>query len=395
MKKAIVVLGMHRSGTSSIAGTLAALGVASPKTLMPEHPTDNPKGYWESLPIVRLNDRVLKAAGSAWNDWHPMPAAWADTPEAHQLFTALTETLATEFGDASVIVLKDPRICRLFPLWKRALRMAGYDPLILIPLRHPQEVAASLASRDGMSEGEGQMLWLRHLLEAERETRAEKRVFMVWDDFIKDWRASVEHISRSLNLPLLPADAERIAAADALVDPRLRRNTVKARSDGEHEPSVQAYMALRSLCQSPYSKFQMAILDQISQDLALAHLYMGNLTSDLRQRLVRLESERNSYLNLKNRLEEERARVERRNAEIKALTARIKQSRERQGPLLKEKDALISSLSSRILERDQGNEGLATRLASAKDRIAELEQANNHLNMKLRTQQTHKRDKGD
>lgn len=69
-KTALVVLGMHRSGTSSVAGALALLGAAPPRTLM-EPGEDNPRGFWESLVLMEVNDSLLAAGASNWRDWRP------------------------------------------------------------------------------------------------------------------------------------------------------------------------------------------------------------------------------------------------------------------------------------------------------------------------------------
>ena len=62
------MLGMHRSGTSALAGLLSQMGAIAPKNLLPPT-TENPKGYWESKPIMQLNDDILKELGSKWSDW--------------------------------------------------------------------------------------------------------------------------------------------------------------------------------------------------------------------------------------------------------------------------------------------------------------------------------------
>ena len=67
-KTALIVLGMHRSGTSSVAGALALAGAAAPKHLMPAA-ADNPKGFWESSAVADFNDRILNREGSNWHDW--------------------------------------------------------------------------------------------------------------------------------------------------------------------------------------------------------------------------------------------------------------------------------------------------------------------------------------
>jgi hypothetical protein len=47
----LVVLGMHRSGTSALTGMLHHLGVALGEHLMPAS-ADNPRGYWEHSDVV-------------------------------------------------------------------------------------------------------------------------------------------------------------------------------------------------------------------------------------------------------------------------------------------------------------------------------------------------------
>ena len=67
-KSAVLVLGMHRSGTSSVAGALVSLGGAGPLHLLPPQ-LDNERGFWESSVLVALNDEILTAGGSNWRDW--------------------------------------------------------------------------------------------------------------------------------------------------------------------------------------------------------------------------------------------------------------------------------------------------------------------------------------
>ena len=83
MKTAYVVLGMHRSGTSSVAGALTLLGAAAPRTLM-QAAADNPTGFWESEKITEFNDEVLHAAGSSWLDWGALdPAVFSGEHAEH------------------------------------------------------------------------------------------------------------------------------------------------------------------------------------------------------------------------------------------------------------------------------------------------------------------------
>ena len=105
-KTLVVVLGMHRSGTSSAAGALVRLGAAAPQHLMAPN-ADNARGFWESPVIVRLNDAVLAAGGSDWKDWRRFNFAKIRKVEADALRARAKEALAEEFGDVGFAVMKD------------------------------------------------------------------------------------------------------------------------------------------------------------------------------------------------------------------------------------------------------------------------------------------------
>lgn len=210
-KSALIVLGMHRSGTSSVAGALVLAGGAPPKHLMPAA-TDNPKGFWESSAVADFNDRLLELERSNWHDWRPIRGS--AIKGAEHLVSEGLSLLHEEFGDAAMIVLKDPRICRLFPFWRRILEEAGYAIVVVSPVRPPWEVAASLASRNHMSHSNAFRLWLRHVLDAEKDSRGLQRSFILWPEFINDWRRDLSALVQStgLKLDLAETNAARIDA---------------------------------------------------------------------------------------------------------------------------------------------------------------------------------------
>ncbi len=379
MKKAIVVLGMHRSGTSSIAGTLAALGVTAPKTLMPQHPRDNPKGYWESLTLVRLNDRLLEAAGSSWKDWRAFPKSWLNSPAGKDKITELAEAIEAEFEGAPLIVLKDPRICRIFPVWKRALNLAGYKPLVIIPVRHPVEVAASLSKRERFAQSEGLLLWLRHVLDAEKETRKDERVFVLWEDFIQDWKSVIGDISRRFELDLLPASPERLAAADALVDPDLRRNTSDGiESDASLDMFLRPFEAMKALVQAPYDADERKHLDKISRNLEAGEQYLGPVVMELRRNLEDdAKAAQGRYAACQASLTEERARSMSGKTTILELKDQLQQARTAEAAaaqaLAAQKEA-VALLSRRIISHGYAYESLSTRLKEASEEVERLRQ---------------------
>ncbi|WAC60147.1 hypothetical protein [Brevundimonas sp. SL130] len=248
-RTALTVLGMHRSGTSSVAGALALLGATAPKTMFDPSP-DNPKGYWESRAAVHLNDRMLGIGGSWWNDWRPLePTRYSET-QTGDFRSEIISLLQSEYGQAETIVLKDPRLCRLWPIWEPAVIESGFEPGYVLPLRPPAEVARSLLMRDGFSMEEGLLLWLQHVLSAERYSRGRPRVVLRWSDFIQDWSSQVARIAQSLDWIHDPSPAAAAAVDDFLApDPRTRRSTLsEARQPSQiHDWANQAYGLMTAL----------------------------------------------------------------------------------------------------------------------------------------------------
>ena len=211
---AIFVLGMHRSGTSALAGALAASGVWLGDDLLEPAPGVNDKGFWEHKELVRINEALLERAGLHW--YSPLAAsrfASFEIGEAESL-EDLRE-LAVRFAsgllyqgeerDASVVAIKDPRLCLTAGFWKRAFEEAGAQVAGLELVRHPAEVARSLERRDGMVPSHANVLWLDHLLASVSFCRGLNSVFLgSYDDLMASPRAFTELAFKELAVPLTP-----------------------------------------------------------------------------------------------------------------------------------------------------------------------------------------------
>lgn len=182
----VLVLGMHRSGTSMTAGILSKLGCDSAANLMPAN-FANESGYFESHPIAAFNDRLLASSGSSWNDFQKVPSGWFSSPHAVSALSEASELLDQEFGASALFVLKDPRMCRLMPFWRDVFEVRGIRPLILHVHRSPLAVAASLGKRDELPWEYCFLMWLRNVLEAEHETRGLTRHFVSYENLLANW----------------------------------------------------------------------------------------------------------------------------------------------------------------------------------------------------------------
>lgn len=223
MRTAILILGMHRSGTSAITWLLGQAGADLPIDPLPPQP-DNPMGSWESQAMVAAHNRLLTKLQSSWFDtraldWHRRRQETLQTCKADI-------RAAIEFGwpDTELLAIKDPRICRFVPLISEVLGEMEIACRTVLALRSPDSVAASLVAHEGMGANYGRLLWLRHMMDAEQATRDMPRVAINYDEVIEDWRSAVPALSRITGRSWNP-DAEQQAKIDAYLRSELRHNT--------------------------------------------------------------------------------------------------------------------------------------------------------------------------
>jgi len=157
----LIILGMHRSGTSALTGCLHLLGVNLGHAMMPPTPS-NQAGYWENNDFVIVHDLLLKELGYNSNMIGSLPDWWLESDAAARAKQRISNLIAEHFQAQGLWAIKDPRMCRLMPLWLPLLDTLGYKPGFILTLRNPLEVAGSLAKRSNFSLRKGLLLWLMH-----------------------------------------------------------------------------------------------------------------------------------------------------------------------------------------------------------------------------------------
>jgi hypothetical protein len=248
---------MHRSGTSSIAGAMVRLGGAAPLNLLPPA-DDNPKGFWESSVLMSLNDQILAAGGSHWEDWREFDPARIDAAAAFALKGEAKSVLAGEFGHAGLAVIEDPRMCRLMPFWSSVFWEANWSVRPVFQLRSPLEVALSVNRRNGIPLGSACLLWLRHVLDAKAGTRGTRRAVVDWNDFLSDPRRTLERVGAQLGVVWPQWSNDALAEIDEFVSADMRRQ-LASDADLQVHPAVnhlvrETYAAGRELVENPASE---------------------------------------------------------------------------------------------------------------------------------------------
>jgi hypothetical protein len=218
----ILVLGMHRSGTSALTWLLGQLGATLPADAIAAT-GDNARGYWESQALVRADDQLLRVARSSWFDPRPLDLSRLPADGLRSRKMRIAEAVRSAWGDAPMLAVKDPRQCRFVPLVAEVLEREGIQPRAVLMLRSPAEIAHSLAARDGTTPAYAHPLWLRHMIDAERATRAMPRTVIAYEGLLSDWRSAVERLARLIGAEPAAADAARI---EAFLDPALRHHRV-------------------------------------------------------------------------------------------------------------------------------------------------------------------------
>jgi hypothetical protein len=219
-KTAVVVLGPYRSGTSALARVLNLCGAFLPQRVVAARLGINPKGFWETEAVNDLNARLMQYLGADWNrvDF----ALPTGGPLLEEFLVNCRDVLGSEYGDAPLILIKDPRICVLAPLWDRALQESGYRPVYVVCVRNPLEVARSLGN--DMPTGLGFALWSDYMRSVEAFVAAQRvhAVHVRYTDLLDDWRSVVRRIARALDVPL--ASELHASEIDAFLEADLRNH---------------------------------------------------------------------------------------------------------------------------------------------------------------------------
>jgi len=372
--RALFILGMHRSGTSAVAGVCRTLGVELGSRLRPAQP-DNPTGFFEHREVSELHDELLDELGRTWHDLRPF-ALDPDAPEVERVSHAIGDVLLKEFEQAPIFAIKDPRLCRLLPLWRRLLARLSVEPAALLVVRNPAEVAASLARRDGFSTAKSAMLWLRHVLEAERHTRDWPRALVCYEHLLEDWRREMGGAAEVLGWTWPRSLAEADEEVQAFLAPQLRHHR------GEEDPAAigerlgpwvrEIYTAFQKAAASGDLSGIPAAVDRVGKRLAEADRSFAPLLAAPAALENHLQRIRGELHEARDELKDVRQELGHRSEEAAALREQLAVARthiDSRDVRVRDLDDAAGSLRQALAAREGETASLRENLVLARDHV--------------------------
>ena len=314
-KLGVVVLGMGRSGTSSVTRMFATAGFFAGRDedlmVATEH---NPTGHWENLNVWRVNENILSRLSGTWFDPPPedqqlAARAWT-TPELLAVF----EHLVAQANDAPV-VLKDPRIGVMLPVWADIVEDYLHPVLVI---RDPIEIALSVNRRDGSPISFTLAAWQLHMTTVLRHLQRRVITVAPYRELLGSVQPAELVIESTLShLKDDLADHIRSTSSPIVPDPELHHNRA---SPGDHEEllSVRQLQLWRQLASLDPGDQQIDVPDRLLECAPAV------------RSTVRAESERDALWRRVQQAEHDAA-TERERSEVLALELSLE--RERAGSL--------------------------------------------------------------
>src|SRR5712671_7604284 len=238
----VVVLGMHRSGTSLCAHILSAMGIDMADAIG-EHPS-NTRGHWERWEIVEFHDRILGLFNrDYYGPFHDfsLPVAWWADPRVFAIKREIVAFLGRRMGDG-YFGFKDPRTGRLMPVWHQIFNDLKLAPKIVLCLRDPAQAARSLKARDGLDLGIGEYRWLTHMVDFYRYSSAFDVCTVEYERWFTDPFGNFEQLKKFLDVPWQQSESDLGLVLSGIVDPALRHDGSDHREAGQ--PLVRSLYAL-------------------------------------------------------------------------------------------------------------------------------------------------------
>ena len=379
-KKLIVVLGMHRSGTSSITRGLKVFGVDLGKRLMPPVEGINEKGFWEDIDLTDLNVEILDALGGNWNSHTQINSKDVGLLREKGFFERSVEVLQNKAENSEIYGFKDPRVAKLLPFWKEVFEHCHFDVHYVLALRNPLSVAKSLSKRDSLEREQSYLLWLDHVITSLRNNSDCKTVVVDYDLLMEQPEHELKRLSKELELAIDQQELMRYTTE--FLDYGLRHTTFQP-SDlvNDHAcPKIvsEIYIALLDVAKDkitlPDTQFQLRLASWFAEFDRIDPIF--NLLDKLLLKVKHGEQSnvefirlKESEVNLTHMVHSRDDQIQHRHSQILHIEEQIRYKDE----LIHHRDEQIHHKDEQILHKEDQINQLNLKISQQQVRISRLE----------------------
>ncbi|RKZ88831.1 MAG: hypothetical protein DRR19_12100 [Candidatus Parabeggiatoa sp. nov. 1] len=356
----IIVLGMHRSGTSIVARLLNMMGAYfAPEKVAVPPTTANPKGYWERWDTLHLNENFLTALGITWDNFSQFKTTDI-TPEIQSKFELKAREIILGLDAHRPWMMKDPRFCLLLPFWQPLLEI----PVCVYVHRSPIQVAQSLKTREGFHKMLGIALWEKYNLHGLANTADMPRILVCHEELMSHPVAAV----KKLHQELLDCEVQGLRLPSekeirAFIDPTFFREHGDTQLQNTHINHQQAILVEAF---ENGTIFQLELLPNLSSGAAeILQAYKNQL--DAAQEALRLQQQ----------ITERDAEIAKRAEEVAERDAEIATRDEEITHLQKNSEALKQTLQTQQAQNAKYQTQVASyrnQLLVAENQVTTLEQ---------------------
>src|SRR5271165_2076530 len=264
----VLVLGMHRSGTSLCSHILSAFGLDMADDIRAD--ATNARGHWERWEIVEYHDSILGLFNRDYlGRFHDfaLPVAWWADPRVVQIRREIVAFLEHRMGE-SYFGFKDPRAVRLMPVWHQIFNELKLAPRIVLCLRNPAQISRSLNAREGLDPEIGEYRWLVHAIDFFRYASKYEFCTIEYEEWFRNPPVNIEKLQKFLDLSWQQSEADLALVLSGIIDPALRHDDSDHREAGQ--PLVRTLYKLAGLAGQDGVRDQIAYI--VSQFVSFQQL---------------------------------------------------------------------------------------------------------------------------
>ncbi|MBU3014064.1 hypothetical protein KO488_04795 [Poseidonibacter lekithochrous] len=355
MKTAYFILGMHRSGASSLSGVLNIMGLDFGSNLM-QGDKNNPKGYYENNFIYELNENILKENKSSWDDYN-FNINEISIEKKEIYINNITKLLDNEFKYSENFVIKDPKICLLFPLWEEACSKQDINIKVILARKNPIEVAQSLKTKNNFSQEKSLLLWSKYFLNAEYLSRKYNRITIFFDDLIKKQDATIKELLSFTNFDIEDTTKKEIVQ---FLDKNIKHNISKDNLENDYNQRVLEIKALNKN------------IDELLNDLKKIQNDSEKVKKENSDLLIDIQNLNKAKKEFKNKCNLESEEVADLNKTINEILSDLEQIKESKQSIINNKTQEINDLKNKLSTQEDINIKLVQEIESLNKDIDEI-----------------------